>query len=312
MEVLDLGKGQWANSMAVSNNGNLVVIEISPKNETACYSLKERKWSWSIKWVEKGVVGNAIQFIPDDRRVVVAGFKNIVTYDSENGIILQNKEDSKGFCNGFPQFNTRNIAVSPSARYVALWQGYQEAHEEFYTSKNIWAVVRDIEIDKIIAKQGNMKQKYKNCSGVFTPDEKNLVLGSLGGNIRVWSIADQKVVREWIAYGSGESDPPEKTPFFNAIGSMTFSPKGQYLATMGFPKEGFTIRVWDYSSNKLIHEFIDVCFSGPAMGDAYPMAFSPDGKYFAFEQQGKVCLCDTQNWQEKWCVLSWPEDNRVK
>jgi WD40 repeat protein len=181
MKVLDLGEREWANSMAVSNNGNLVTIEISPKNKTACYSLKEQKWLWSVNWVGKSVVDNAIRFTPDDRKVVVVGFKNIVAYDSETGTILQNNEDSKGLCNGFPQFNTRNIAVSPSARYAALWQGYQEAHEELYTSKNIWAVVRDIETDKIIAKQGNMKQKYKNCSGVFTPDEKELVLGSLGG-----------------------------------------------------------------------------------------------------------------------------------
>jgi hypothetical protein len=84
------------------------------------------------------------------------------------------------------------------------------------------------------------------------------------------------------------------------------------LATMGFPKEGFTIRVWDYSSNKLIHEFIHVCFSRRPMGNDYPMAFSPDGKYFAFERQGKLCLYGTQNWQERWCAFSWPEDYRVK
>jgi hypothetical protein len=29
------------------------------------------------------------------------------------------------------------------------------------------------------------------------------------------------------------------------------------------------------------------------------MAFSPDKKYFTFEQQGQLSLCDTQNWQEK-------------
>jgi hypothetical protein len=42
------------------------------------------------------------------------------------------------------------------------------------------------------------------------------------------------------------------------------------------------------------------------------VALSPDGKYFAFEQQGELRLYDAQNWQEKWCFLSWPEDYQVK
>ncbi len=265
-----------------------------------------------MNWVGRGVVGNGMRFTLDDRRLVVVGFKNIVTYDAETGAMLQTQEDSKGFCAGLPNYNTRNIAVSQSARYAAFWQGRQEAHEKWWTSKNIWVVVRDIEAEKIIAKQGKMKQKYENCSGVFTPDEKDLVLGSLGGHIRVWSITEQKVVREWNATGSGESDSITEASSFEAIGSMTFSPKGQHLATMGFFKKGVSIRIWDYATNKPIHEFVDVCSSGLAMGDDYPMAFSPDGKYFAFEQQGQVCLYDTQTWEEKWCVFSWPEDYRVK
>jgi WD40 repeat protein len=311
-EVWDLGRHQWGGPIAVSNNGNLVVIEIFPKNETACYSLREKKWLWRVNWVERGVVGNDMRFTPDDRKLVVVGFKEIVTYDAKTGAILQRQQDSKGFCAGFSRFNTRSSAISQSARYAAFWQGRKEAHEKWSASMNIWAVVRDIEAEKVIAKQEKMKQKYKNCSGTFTPDEKDLVLGSLGGHLRVWSITEQKVIREWIAYGSGESDPFQKTPSFDAVGSMTFSRKGEYLATMGFLKgSGFAIRIWDYSSSKLIHEFVRVSSSGHSMGDQYPMAFSPDGRYFAFEQQGQVCLYDTQNWQEKWCVLSWPEGNRV-
>lgn len=262
--------------------------------------------------MEKGIVGNAMRFTPDDRKVVVVGFKKIVTYDAETGAILQTQEDSKGFCGGFPEYNTRNIAVSPSARYAAFFQGNLEHDEGWWSSKNIWVVVWDIETKKIIAKQGKIQEKYKNCSAVFTRDDNNLVFGSMDGYVRVWSLKEQRISREWQAIWDDKRSPFEKNPAPNNINSMLFSHEGQYLATMGFDiKSRFAIKIREYSSNKFIHEFTEVISSSLGMCSGYPMAFSPDGKYFAFEQQGQLCLYDTQSWQEKWCVFSWPEDNRL-
>jgi WD40 repeat protein len=313
METLDLGKGVWADSMAVSNSGNLVAIALFPKNETMCYTVPEKKLLWNVKWLEKGIVDNAMRFTPDDRKLVAVGFKNIVTYDAETGTLLERQEDSKGFSGGFPRYRTRNNAISPSARYAAFWKGNLEHDEGWWSSKNIWVVVRDIETRKTISKQGKIQEKYKNCSAVFTRDDDNVVLGSMDGHVRVWSIKEQRISREWQAFWDDKPSPFEKNPAPNNINSMLFSREGQYLATMGFDiKSRFAIRIWEYSSNKLIHEFTDVISSSLGMCSGYPMAFSLDGKYFALEQQGQLCLYDTQNWEEKWCVLSWPEDNRMK
>ena len=310
-EVLYLGKGEWATSLAVSNDGCLIVVGLLAKNQIVLYSLKENRWLWKVNWVEKGLVGNPIRFTPDDRKLVVLGARNIVTYDAKTSTILQRLEDSKGFSGGFPNDRTRNHAISLSARYGAFWQGYIEHDEGWWSSRNIWVLVLDIETGKIVAKQGKIQEKYKNCSATFTPDEKGVVLGSMDGYMRVWSIADQRVVRRWRAYGAGEEPLPfEEMPFPNSIDSMTFSPEGRHLATMGHLKGGFNIRIWDYSSNKLIHEFVDVISSSLPMCSGYPMAFSPEGKYFAFERQGKLCLYDVQTWQEKWCVPSWPEGRK--
>jgi len=305
-EVFDLGKRVWADSIAVSNNGSLIVTSLLGKNEIACYSLTERKWLWKVNWVEKGVIGNAMRFKPDDRKVVVLGFTDIVTYNSQTGTIMERQGDSKWFSGGFPRGRTRNSAISQSARYAAFWQGNLEHDEGWWSSRNIWVLVRDIEREKVIAKQGKIQEKYKNCSSVFTPDEKNLLLGSMDGYVRVWSITMQKVIREWWAYGTGEEPVPfRKDPSPNTIHSMTFSPDGRHLATMG--GHPTSIRIWDYSTNKLTREFDDVISSPLPMCSGYPMAFSPAGEYFAFEQQGKLCLYDTQTWQEKWCVPSWAE-----
>jgi WD40 repeat protein len=310
-EVLDLGKGTWANSMVVSNNGSLIVASLLGKREIACYSLTERKWLWRVLWVEKGVAGIAMQFSIDDRKVVVVGYRNIVTYNALTGVILERQEDSRSFSNGFPRGRTRNNGISPSARYAAFWQGDLEHDEGWWSSGNIWVLVHDIETGKVLAKQGKVQEKYKNSSAAFTPDEKNLVLGSMDGCVRIWSILEQKVIREWRAYGADEEPVPfRRNPSPNEIHSMTFSPAGRYLATIGHLRGGSAVRIWDYTTNKMIHEFADVISSPWPM--CYPMAFSADGKYFALEQQGQLCLYDTQNWQEKWCIFSWPEDYRVK
>jgi WD40 repeat protein len=306
--IIDLGEGVWADSIAVSNDGRFIVAALLGKNETACYSLTEKKWLWKVKWLDKGVIGNSMLFTPDDRNVVVVGFRNIVTYDAKTGAIVQRQEDSDGFSAGFPNYRTRNNAISPSAKYATFFQGNLEHDEGWWSSRNIWVVVRDIEKEKTIAKQGKIQEKYKNCSAVFTPDEKNLVLGSMDGYIKVWSIAEQKVIREWEAYEAGKpSVPLKKNPSPNLIQAMTFSSDGRYLATLNLFG---SIKIWDYSTSKLLHEFFDVISSSFPMCSGYPMTFSPDGKSFAFEQQGKLCLYDTQTWKEKWCVLSWPEADK--
>ena len=156
-EVLDLGKGIWADFIAVSNNGSLIVASLLGKKEIACYSLTDRKWLWKVTWVEKGVAGNAMQFSIDDRKVVVVGYRNIVTYNALTGVILERQEDSTSFSNGFPKGRTRNNGISPSARYAAFWQGNREHDETWWSSRNIWVLVHDIETGKVIAKQGKVQ-----------------------------------------------------------------------------------------------------------------------------------------------------------
>lgn len=304
-EVLDLGRGERAVSAAVSNNGHFLAAALFGKKEIVCYSLVEGKWLWRTKWVEVGVLDTVIRFTPDDRKITVVGYRNIVVYDAQTGTPLERQEDSESFAGGLPDHRMRYHQLASSARYGAFWLGNLEHDEGWRSSRNIWVLVRDIEKGKIIAKQEKIQEKYKNCSAAFTPDEDNLCLGSMDGYVRVWSLTGQKVIREWKANGVDEKVVPfEKMSHPYPIDSMIFAPDGRSLATMGRSKGASDIRIWDYSSGKLIHEFADVVSSSLAMCSGYPMAFSPDGKCFAFEQQGNLCLYDTQTWQQKWCVPS--------
>lgn len=301
-EIIELEKKQWAVALAVSNDGKFLAVSLLG-NQIGCYSLTEKKWLWKENWLGKSTVRNSMKFTLDDRRIVVVGKNNIVIFDAMTGAILKNQEDSRSFSAGFPEQVTRNHALSPSTKYAAFWQGNLEHNEGPLYSKNIWVVVRDIENEKTISKQGNIQKKYKNCSAVFSPDEKSLLLGSMDGRVRLWSIIDQKVIKEWPIHEFADLGFFKQNPDPYGIDAILFSPDGYQLATMA----NFGIKIWDYKANRLIHEFPHVISSSQPMCAGYPMSFSRDSKYFLFEKQGQLCLYDTKTWKEKWCVFSIQE-----
>jgi WD40 repeat protein len=305
----DFEKGVWGASLAVSNKGDLVVLGLVGGPDLMCYSLIEKRPVWKVNGIEEGLGLSSISFTTDDSRVVVVGFKNIVIFDAKSGAILERQKDSDAFSFGLPKYRSRIDRISHTGRYAAFFQGKME-HDEAITGlkNNVWITVYDIENKKLAAKQAYVQKSYKNCSAVFTKDERNLVLGSMDGVVRVWSIADQKVIRQWKAYENTKAPTFRQMPSPNFIDSVILSSDGRLLATMGLSIGEFSIRIWDYATNRQVHEFRDVNHSRLAMCSGYPMSFSPDGKYFAFEQQGKLCLYDTQTWQEKWCIPSHSKD----
>jgi WD40 repeat protein len=305
--TFDFEKGVWGASIAVSNKGDSVVLGLVGEPDLMLYSLIEKRPVWKVKGIEKGFGLSSVSFTPDDNRVVVVGFKNIVIFDSKSGAILQRQEDSEAFSFGLPRYRSRIDKISHTGRYAAFFQGNVEVHNEARLKNNVWITVYDIESKKLVAKQAYVQKSYKNCSAVFTQDERNLVLGSLDGFVRVWSITDQKVIRQWKAYENSKATTFREIPFPNPIDSVILSSDGRLLATIGSTDAGSSIKVWEYATNRQVHEFRDVISSSLTMCSGYPMAFSPDGKYFAFEQQGTLCLYATRNWEQMWCVPSWPE-----
>jgi len=311
--VIKLDVREWAHSLTISHDGNSIVVSLLKSNEIGCYSIKDKKWLWKTKWIEKSVTGNSIQFTADDRRVIVLGFKNSVQFDARTGSILKKREDASRFSGGHSLGSVPLMTLSSSGRYAAVWQGRLE-HNEWSPKavfENKWAVIWDLEESKIIADVGGKVTRYKNCGGTFDPTGKYLLLGSMDGHIRVWAIADQTMVKEWQVYSSERKTPFDSDAAPYAISSMIFSSDGRLLATMGSDKVPSTanIKIWDYSNNKLVHEFDDVT---RIMGlcNVYPMAFGPEGKTFAFEKKGQLCVYETGTWKEEWCVDSWPEGKK--
>jgi WD40 repeat protein len=301
-QTFEFEKSVWGESIAASNKGDSVVLGLVGGPNLMLYSLIEKRPLWKMKGIEKTFGWSSVTFTPDDNRVVVVGFKNIVIFDSKSGAILERQEDSEAFSFGLPRYRSRIDKISHTGRYAAFFQGKVE-HDEAGLKNNVWITVYDIEGKKLVGKQAYVQKSYKNCSAVFTQDERSLVLGSMDGFVRVWSITDQKVMRQWKAYENSKPSTFREIPFPNFIDSVILSSDGRLLATIAMTDAGFSIKVWDYATNRQAHEFRDVNPSH-MMCSGYPMAFSPDGKYFAFERQGKLCLYETETWQEKWCVSS--------
>jgi WD40 repeat protein len=313
--VIDLDVREWAHSLTISHDGNFIAVSLLKSNEIGSYSVKGKKWLWKVKWMEKSVVGTSIQFTSDDQEVVVLGSMNRVNYDATTGNTIKKREDASRFSGGHSLYSVPLTAISPNGKYAAVWQGRLEHDEWSHKAvfQNKWAGVWDLERNKIISDMGKIVTRYKNCGGTFDPGENYLLLGSMDGHIRVWSIAEQRMVREWQAYWSERKTPFDSDAAPYPVNSMTFSSDGRLLATMGSDRIPSTanIKIWDFSSNKLLHEFDDVT-RRMGLCDVYPMAFGSDGKTFALEKKGQLCVYETDTWKEKWCVASWPEGQRDK
>jgi WD40 repeat protein len=103
--------------------------------------------------------------------------------------------------------------------------------------------------------------------------------------LREWSISERKIVKEFnlgkVEYYSRKSD---FEPYHKS-----FSNDGKYLTIFGSP---FMLRIFGYSNGKFIVEFNEVSHSA-SLCSFSPMAFSPDGEYFASGTKGYLCLYET-------------------
>ena len=313
--VIDLGMGEWSHAVAISHDGNSIAVTLLTSGEVGCYSIKDRKWKWRVKWMEKNVVDSKIKFASDDQTIIVLGSQNTVTYDANTGNIIKKAEDMSRFSGGHSLYSVPLTVLSQSGRYAAVWQGRLEHNEWSFKSafQSKWAVVWNLEKNKIIADMKRVATRYKNCGGTFDPGEKYLTLGSMDGHIRVWAIDDGQLVKDWKAYWGDKALPFDSDAAPYAISSMTFSSDGHLLATLGKEKIPSTanIKLWDFSTSSLLHEFEDVTRT-TGLCDVYPMTFSADGETFAFEKEGQLCLYEASTWKEKWCVNTLPDVEPIK
>ena len=288
-------KVEYVKRIAISHDGKLIAVSFFTLT-VGCYSLEDKKWLWTVKWVNgERHSPEELRFTRDNKKLIAVGEKNTVIYDAKTGDILERQTDPLSDYDYIMSPTTRAV-LSSSGRYLVTWHIYPMDYgvlRRLFMNKKV--TVWDIEENKLIARWKKPEQNL--CNAIFTPDEKYIVFSSCEGFLSEWSISEQKMLREWqvgdwLLYG----------------GYLTFSPDGRFFA---FENSG-DIRIWDYTTGKLIHEYSNKeAGVGMSSVDVYPMAFSPDSKYFALEKDGQLCLYDTETWKEKWCVLSYTEGQQI-
>jgi len=297
--LIQLGYREWITAIAISHDENMIAVASFHTNTVGCFSINKDTWLWKSKWIEKDPFHvKKVLFTPDDQKILAFGEKHIVTYNSQKGEINQKQTQPLSQYSSLPSCR-RMYVVSPSGRYFLVSQGpclsgHAVLSRFFLLNKKV--TIWDLERNEIVAR---WEKESEICAAVFSPNEKEIVIGSCDGHIIVRPISEDKVIRKWRAHTNVRY--PDADFQLQAI---IFSTDGEYLATYGVWEDGWDgVKVWDYENGKLIHSFYKL-LAGGVLEQIYPMAFSPDGKYFALEQQGNLCLYDTQTWQERWCVPS--------
>jgi len=280
-------------SIAARPNGMTMVVAFRKSTEKsrytsiACYSLSEKRWIWRDDWPGKFDAARRVHFTPDGLKVIVIGYKHILSYDAETGKKLETIEEP---LKDYPQLrmSVRGTVLSPSGRYVVVWQELAPPGHHTWGRfiANKWVTVWDLQTRKQIARWS--KPEYETICAAFTQDEKHILFGSSG--IRIWSVERQEMIRDSYLGRTGH------------IFDMRFSSDYRYLALSTSDDKGFIIRVYDYAKEKEVQLFGGV--ATPNYADPYPMTFFSGSDFFAFAKSKEVCVYDTQTWKQKWCVSS--------
>jgi WD40 repeat protein len=291
IKAIPFSEKEYSYSIDVNATGDLLVASIAyvPKGgkyehyAIACYSLTEKRWLWRNDW-KRDDAGKTVKFSPDGRKILVVGNKNIYIFGTNGNEIERIAEPLKDY----PVLRLAFVgyALSPSCRYFVIWQEKpppgHSIPARWFVSK--WITMWDLETRRQIARWE--KPRYESHAAAFTEDEKNVLFGT-GGHIDIWSVERQKKIRELLV-----SD-------FGSINYLKFSDDYRYLGIFGVGKD-FHVVVCEYPGGRIVRDFRNM-EGGYGMGGLYPMTFFKGGDFFAFAERGRVCLYNTQTWEEKWC-----------
>jgi len=319
--VVQLDENQFSSSIAVSSDENLLAVGTfkvklrrgpamgwgTVERSVRCYSIADQRWLWETKVTD--TIGDCAGcdletvFSPDNERIFTAGGKYVTICSVKTGAILQERKDPLSRYPLSTYSMKKGKVFSPSGRYLVVWQekpipGHEIVGGLFVSKKvTVW----DIEKDKMVS---SWKKDKPICSAVFSLDERRILFTSMDGHVRIWNLEEQRVEREWMALSRGQN--PSATVQITTVPAISSDSK--VLATFGDQEVRFGVRIWDYPTGHLAHDFPKTAFMCEFCGD-YAMTFTKDGRGIAFQNWGDLCLYGMQTWEAKWCVPTWPEDD---
>jgi WD40 repeat protein len=163
------------------------------------------------------------------------------------------------------------LSFSPDGKMLATASGEKKDH-----GIRLWEPASGEEISHL--KGGDHRPNVI----VFSRDSKQLAIGDDEGQVRVWDVADSKLVANFAAQKK------------RTIDSLAFSKDGETLAVGCFNRK---VKLFAWKKEKELDDF-------PAQSnDNDCLAYSPDGTLIAaqnFAVDGRdLCLFETQTYREK-------------
>lgn len=105
--VVCLDDNEFSSSLSVSPDEDLIAVgtfKLRPyetrydtnERSVLCYSIKESRWLWKMKWVETPMdcagCDLNVTFTDDNKRIIVAGAKLFAVYEARTGKLLQRRD----------------------------------------------------------------------------------------------------------------------------------------------------------------------------------------------------------------------------
>jgi WD40 repeat protein len=286
------GAEKGVTCVAVSRNGQLVVLGgVDKKVRLVNYTDGK-----TLATLTAPAVPKALAFNPTSQALVVAGVDgSLTTYDTvfvpgqplpaEFGKVLQRsahgKEalevvfpaagaifytagDDKGVkawklasdspVRTFPHPNTVN-ALAYNKTGTLLLTGCGDGRLRLFD------LAKGVQQREIIAhKVPNQTAIY--CVA-FSPDDKQVIAGSMDQSLTLWNVADGKMVREFKAYKEKTFEKGHQ----EAVLAVAFSPDGKQIASGSMDK---TIKLWNVADGNVVKELSNPNFKAAGVGLPQP------------------------------------------
>ena len=289
--LIRIGNDELIKDLLVTKDESRVIVSVSStemEDYVSCYSLSDYRMLWRTGNLN---FENGLCLSTNDSIVIAAGSWEITVIDAISGKIRTQK---RSFMKKYFLPNAGGIAVqfSPTGRYVLYWNDpkLRNINLGFGSKLNVW----DLSKNKSAAVY--KVPKFRVWNATFLPDEKNILIGSNKGIIKLWSFKENAIVDTWGAninfYKKGKKEISEVDKIIIPKRSA------RYLGIYGKYYSNWALKIFSYPDMKLLRVVLNPDFTDMN----WPSSFSNDGDYFIVSDKGYLKLYCTEDWRHLWSV----------